>query len=94
LRNLDQAYQFIQEYVTGIYFARGVPYLPYLSIFLLGFFWKRATINGRDQPCCKRSAYFEPSFTIPLSTGVLKFLIHPGPMVIEHSPTCRSWSQA
>ncbi|HEY9488472.1 MAG TPA: sodium/solute symporter, partial [Chryseosolibacter sp.] len=34
LRNLDQAYQFIQEYVGFI--SPGV-----LAIFLLGFFWKR-----------------------------------------------------
>ncbi|HMH33014.1 MAG TPA: hypothetical protein VK543_08280, partial [Puia sp.] len=36
LRNLDQAYQFIQEYVGFI--SPGV-----LAIFLLGFFWKRTT---------------------------------------------------
>ena len=36
LRNLDQAYQFIQEYVGFI--SPGV-----LAIFLMGFFWKRTT---------------------------------------------------
>jgi SSS family solute:Na+ symporter len=36
LRSLDQAYQFIQEYVG--FFSPGV-----LAIFLLGFFWKRTT---------------------------------------------------
>ena len=36
LRSLDQAYQFIQEYVGFI--SPGV-----LAIFLLGFFWKRTT---------------------------------------------------
>jgi SSS family solute:Na+ symporter len=36
LRTLDQAYQFIQEYVGFI--SPGV-----LAIFLLGFFWKRTT---------------------------------------------------
>jgi len=36
LKNLDQAYQFIQEYVGFI--SPGV-----LAIFLLGFFWKRTT---------------------------------------------------
>ena len=38
LKNLDQAYQFIQEYVGFI--SPGV-----LAIFLLGFFWKR-NYNG------------------------------------------------
>ena len=36
LKNLDQDYQFIQEYVGFI--SPGV-----LAIFLLGFFWKRTT---------------------------------------------------
>jgi SSS family solute:Na+ symporter len=36
LKNLDQAYQFIQEYVGFI--SPGV-----LAIFLMGFFWKRTT---------------------------------------------------
>jgi SSS family solute:Na+ symporter len=57
LRNLDQAYQFIQEYVGFI--SPGV-----LSIFLLGFFWKRATSTA---------ALTSAILTIPLST-VLKFL--------------------
>jgi SSS family solute:Na+ symporter len=57
LRNLDQAYQFIQEYVGFI--SPGV-----LSIFLLGFFWKRATSSA---------ALASAILTIPLST-VLKFL--------------------
>lgn len=57
LRNLDQAYQFIQEYVGFI--SPGV-----LSIFLLGFFWKRATANA---------ALTSALLTIPLSTA-LKFL--------------------
>ena len=57
LRNLDQAYQFIQEYVGFI--SPGV-----LSIFLLGFFWKRTT---------SAAALTSAIITIPLST-VLKFL--------------------
>src|SRR5687768_889798 len=57
LKNLDQAYQFIQEYVGFI--SPGV-----LSIFLLGFFWKRAT---------SKAALTSAILTIPLST-VLKFL--------------------
>ncbi len=57
LKNLDQAYQFIQEYVGFI--SPGV-----LSIFLLGFFWKRATSTA---------ALTSAILTIPLST-VLKFL--------------------
>lgn len=39
LQNLDQAFQFIQEF-TG-FVSPGA-----LTIFLLGFFWKRATANG------------------------------------------------
>jgi solute:Na+ symporter, SSS family len=39
LRSLDQAYQFIQEYVG--FFSPGV-----LAIFLLGLFWKRTTANA------------------------------------------------
>ena len=39
LQNLDQAFQFIQEF-TG-FVSPGA-----LAIFLLGFFWKRATSNG------------------------------------------------
>jgi len=39
LRSLDQAYQFIQEYVGFV--SPGV-----LAIFLLGFFWKRTTANA------------------------------------------------
>ena len=57
LRNLDQAYQFIQEYVGFI--SPGV-----LSIFLLGFFWKRATSTA---------ALTSAILTIPLST-LFKFL--------------------
>ena len=57
LKNLDQAYQFIQEYVGFI--SPGV-----LSIFLLGFFWKRTT---------SAAALTSAILTIPLST-VLKFL--------------------
>ena len=57
LRSLDQAYQFVQEYVGFI--SPGV-----LSIFLLGFFWKRTTAAA---------ALTSALLTIPLST-VLKFL--------------------
>lgn len=57
LRNLDQAYQFIQEYVGFI--SPGV-----LAIFLLGFFWRRATANA---------ALAAALLTIPLST-LLKYL--------------------
>jgi SSS family solute:Na+ symporter len=57
LSNLDQAYQFIQEYVGFI--SPGV-----LAIFLLGFFWKRATANA---------ALASALLTIPLST-LLKYL--------------------
>ena len=57
LRNLDQAYQFVQEYVGFI--SPGV-----LSIFLLGFFWKRTTATA---------ALTSAILTIPLST-ILKFL--------------------
>jgi len=57
LRNLDQAYQFIQEYVGFI--SPGV-----LAIFLLGFFWKRAT---------SAAALAAALLTIPLST-LLKYL--------------------
>ncbi|HEX8040238.1 MAG TPA: sodium transporter, partial [Chryseosolibacter sp.] len=52
LQKLDQAYQFIQEYVGFI--APGV-----LAIFLLGLFWKRATA---------RAALAAAVLTIPLST--------------------------
>ena len=57
LRSLDQAYQFIQEYVGFI--SPGV-----LSIFLLGFFWRRTT---------SAAALTSAILTIPLST-FLKFL--------------------
>lgn len=57
LRSLDQAYQFIQEYVGFI--SPGV-----LAIFLLGFFWKRATPTA---------ALAAALLTIPLS-ALLKFL--------------------
>lgn len=52
LRNLDQAYQFIQEYVGFI--APGV-----LAIFLMGFCWKRTTSTA---------ALLGAVLTIPLST--------------------------
>src|SRR5664279_3201167 len=52
LKNLDQAYQFIQEYVGFI--SPGV-----LAIFLLGFFWKRTTSGA---------ALASAILTIPLST--------------------------
>lgn len=52
LKTLDQAYQFIQEYVGFI--APGV-----LAVFLLGFFWKRTTANA---------AMVGALLTIPLST--------------------------
>lgn len=52
LQTLDQAYQFIQEYVGFI--SPGV-----LAIFLLGFFWKR-TSSG--------AALWGALLTIPLST--------------------------
>lgn len=52
LRNLDQAYQFIQEYVGFI--SPGV-----LAIFLFGFFWRRATASA---------ALTAALLTIPLST--------------------------
>ncbi|PWT98703.1 MAG: sodium transporter [Bacteroidetes bacterium] len=52
LKTLDQAYQFIQEYVGFI--SPGV-----LAIFLLGFFWKRTTSNA---------ALAAALLTIPLST--------------------------
>ncbi len=52
LRSLDQAYQFIQEYVGFI--SPGV-----LAIFLLGFFWKKTTANA---------AMAGALLTIPIST--------------------------
>ncbi len=52
LRTLDQAYQFIQEYVGFI--SPGV-----LAIFLLGFYWKRTTATA---------AMTGAVLTIPLST--------------------------
>ncbi len=52
LKTLDQAYQFIQEYVGFI--APGV-----LAVFLLGFFWKRTTASA---------AMVGALLTIPLST--------------------------
>ena len=57
LKTLDQAYQFVQEYVGFI--SPGV-----LSIFLLGFFWKRTT---------SAAALTSAILTIPVST-ILKFL--------------------
>src|SRR5262249_49188576 len=52
LRSLDQAYQFIQEYVG--FTSPGV-----LAIFLLGFFWKRTTAAA---------ALTGALLTIPVST--------------------------
>ncbi|MBO9155015.1 sodium/sugar symporter [Chitinophaga sp. GCM10012297] len=52
LKTLDQAYQFIQEYVGFI--SPGV-----LAIFLMGFFWKRTTANA---------AFIGACLTIPIST--------------------------
>ncbi|MNX58926.1 Sodium/glucose cotransporter [compost metagenome] len=52
LKSLDQAYQFIQEYVGFI--SPGV-----LAIFLLGFYWKRTTTTA---------AMTGALLTIPLST--------------------------
>jgi SSS family solute:Na+ symporter len=52
LRSLDQAYQFIQEYVG--FFSPGV-----LAIFMLGLFWKRTSTAA---------ALSAAIFTIPIST--------------------------
>jgi SSS family solute:Na+ symporter len=52
LKSLDQAYQFIQEYVG--FFSPGV-----LAIFLLGMFWKRTT---------SAAALTGALLTIPIST--------------------------
>ena len=52
LKSLDQAYQFIQEYVGFI--SPGV-----LAIFLMGFFWKKTTANA---------AMAGALLTIPIST--------------------------
>ena len=52
LRSLDQAYQFIQEYVG--FFSPGV-----LAIFLLGMFWRRTTAPA---------ALAGAALTIPIST--------------------------
>jgi SSS family solute:Na+ symporter len=52
LKSLDQAYQFIQEYVG--FFSPGV-----LAIFLLGMFWKRTTASA---------ALAGALLTIPIST--------------------------
>ena len=52
LKSLDQAYQFIQEYVGFI--SPGV-----LAIFLLGFFWKKTTA---------KAAMAGALLTIPIST--------------------------
>lgn len=54
LKSLDQAYQFIQEYVG--FFSPGV-----LAIFLLGMFWKRATSGA---------ALAGALLTIPISTAL------------------------
>ena len=56
LRSLDQVYQYIQEYTNFV--TPGI-----LAIFLLGFFWKRAT---------NRAAMTVAILTLPLSTS-LKF---------------------
>lgn len=52
LKSLDQAYQFIQEYVG--FFSPGV-----LAIFLLGMFWRRTTAAA---------ALAGAIFTVPIST--------------------------
>lgn len=52
LKSLDQAYQFIQEYVG--FFSPGV-----LAIFILGMFWKRTTAQA---------ALLGAVLTIPIST--------------------------
>jgi SSS family solute:Na+ symporter len=54
LKSLDQAYQFIQEYVG--FFSPGV-----LAIFLLGLFWKKTTTAA---------ALAGAILTIPISTGL------------------------
>lgn len=54
LKSLDQAYQFIQEYVG--FFSPGV-----LAIFLLGMFWKRTTAGA---------ALAGALLTIPISTAL------------------------
>lgn len=54
LKSLDQAYQFIQEYVG--FFSPGV-----LAIFLLGMFWKKTTA---------KAALMGALFTIPVSTAL------------------------
>jgi SSS family solute:Na+ symporter len=54
LKSLDQAYQFIQEYVG--FFSPGV-----LAIFLLGLFWKRTTAGA---------ALAGALLTIPVSTAL------------------------
>jgi SSS family solute:Na+ symporter len=56
LRSLDQVYQYIQEYTNFV--TPGI-----FAIFLLGFFWKRAT---------NRAALTVAIITLPLST-LLKF---------------------
>jgi SSS family solute:Na+ symporter len=56
LRSLDQVYQYIQEYTNFI--TPGI-----FAIFLLGFFWKRAT---------NRAAMTVAILTLPLSI-LLKF---------------------
>ncbi len=56
LRSLDQVYQYIQEYTNFV--TPGI-----FAIFLLGFFWKRAT---------NRAALTVALITLPLST-LLKF---------------------
>jgi SSS family solute:Na+ symporter len=57
LKSLDQAYQFIQEYVG--FFSPGV-----LAIFLLGMFWKKTT---------SQAALMGALFTIPVSTALKFF---------------------
>lgn len=58
LGNLDQAFQFIQEY-TG-FISPGV-----LAIFILGIFWKKATANA---------AFISILLSIPLSILIKTFL--------------------
>ena len=54
LKNLEQAFQFIQEY-TGMV-SPGIT-----AIFVFGMFWKRTTSNA---------AFWGTIFSIPISTGI------------------------
>ena len=64
LQNLDQAFQFIQEF-TG-FVSPGA-----LAIFLLGFFWKRATANGA---LLAALGTFVFSFILKVATPELPFM--------------------